>query len=222
MRRLYHLPLDPGSRKVRLILQEKRLDFALKIEKVWERREAFLSLNPAGEVPVLVEPDGTILANAQVIAEYLDEVYPAPPLLPGSPIDRAETRRLVAWFDEKFAQEVSDLLVEQKVMRRFLGLGHPDVEAMRAAHANVHYHLDYVSWLSDRRTWLAGRNLTVADFAAAAHFSVIDYLGDVPWADHPGAKDWYQRIKSRPCFQPLLEDLVPGAKPPKHYVDLDF
>ncbi len=67
MRTLYHLWLSPGSRKVRIILEEKSLEFDLKVEKVWERREAFLALNPAGEVPVLIEPDGTVLAGTTVI-----------------------------------------------------------------------------------------------------------------------------------------------------------
>ena len=67
MRTLYHLWLSPGSRKVRIILEEKSLEFDLKVEKVWERREAFLALNPAGEVPVLIEPDDTVLAGTTVI-----------------------------------------------------------------------------------------------------------------------------------------------------------
>jgi len=67
MRTLFHLWLHPFSRKVRIALSEKKLGFELKIEKVWERRTEFLALNPAGDVPVLVEDDGTTLANSQVI-----------------------------------------------------------------------------------------------------------------------------------------------------------
>src|SRR5207302_5735172 len=75
MRVLYHLTLSPFARKVRLVLAEKNLDFTLKLEKVWERRAEFLALNPAGDVPVLIEPDGTVLAGTDAIVEYLDEVY---------------------------------------------------------------------------------------------------------------------------------------------------
>jgi len=67
MRAIYHLWLHPFSRKVRIALAEKKLDFDLRIEKVWERRTEFLSMNPSGEVPVLVEPDGRILTDSQVI-----------------------------------------------------------------------------------------------------------------------------------------------------------
>ena len=70
--------------------------------------------------------------------------------------------------------------------------------------------------------WLAGDDFSLADIAAAAHISCVDYLGDVPWSDYPGAHDWYARVKSRPSFRPLLADHIPGLPPPKHYADLDF
>jgi len=222
VRTLYHLPLDPGSRKIRILLGEKGLEVALKTEPVWERRAGFLKLNPAGEVPVLVEDDGTSIPGAVVLAEYLDEAYPAPPLIGDSPLDRAETRRLVEWFDIKFAREVSANLIEERITKRFLGLGHPNPSAIRAGLANVHYHLDYIGWLCDRRRWLAGEGFSLADIAAAAHVSTVDYLGDVPWDEHPGARDWYARVKSRPSLRSILADHVPGAAPPKHYADLDF
>jgi len=222
MRTLYHLPLDPGSRKIRILLAEKRLDFELKVEKVWERRRSFLRINPAGEVPVLIESDGTSISGAGVAAEYLEEAYPDPNLLGEEPIDRAETRRLVNWFEIKFQREVSQNLIDEKIMKRFLGLGQPDASAIRAGHANLRYHLDYLSWLSERRRWLAGDVFTLADITAAAHLSAVDYLGDVPWVQHPEAKDWYARVKSRPSLASLLADYIPGVPPPNHYADLDF
>ncbi len=222
MRTLYHLPLDPGCRLIRILLGEKKLEVALKTERTWERREDFLKLNPAGEVPVLIEEDGTSIAGAAVAAEYLDEAYLEPPLIGSSPLDRAETRRLVQWFAVKFRFEVSANLIEEKVMKRFLGLGEPNAAAIRAGLKNIHYHLDYIGWLCDRRRWLAGDAFSLADVAAAAQLSAIDYLGDVPWDAHAGAKDWYARIKSRPSLRPILADLVPGLMPPKHYTDLDF
>ncbi len=222
MRTLLHLPLDPACRTIRIVLAEKALDFQLKTEKVWERREGFLELNPAGEIPVLIEDDGTSIPGARVIAEYLDEANPAQPLIGSSPLDRAETRRLVTWFEEKFQREVSANLLGEKIMKRFLGLGQPDASAIRAGHKNIRYHLDYIAWLCDRRRWLGGDQFSLADIIAAAHLSAIDYLGDVPWSDHPGAKDWYARVKSRPSLRAILADQIPGAPPPAHYADLDF
>ncbi|MBT7956629.1 MAG: glutathione S-transferase family protein [Rhodospirillaceae bacterium] len=222
MRTLYHLWLSPFSRKVRLVLAEKNLDFRMEVEQTWERRHEFLALNPTGEVPVLVEPDNTVLADSMAICEYLEEQTPEPNLIGKRPYDRAEVRRLVAWFDQKFNFEVTDKLVNEKVMKRFLGLGEPDSREIRAAQANIHTHLDYITFLTDRRFWLAGEQMTLADIAAAAHISAVDYLGDVPWADYKSAKNWYARIKSRPSFQGILADSIPGLPAPKHYADPDF
>lgn len=222
MRTLYHLWLHPFSRKIRMILAEKRMEFDLAIERVWERRTEFLALNPAGDVPVLIETDGTTLANSNVICEYLEEVYPEVNLLGHDPVQRAETRRLVGWFDVKFNREVTDNLVGEKLMKRFLHLGEPSGPSIRAGHANIHYHLDYIGYLTDKRNWLAGDNFSLADLAAAAHISAVDYMGDVPWEEHMAARNWYARVKSRPSFQPLLEDRLPGFAPADHYENVDF
>jgi glutathione S-transferase len=222
MRTLFHLWLHPFSRKVRIVLAEKRLEFDLQVEKVWERRTEFLALNPAGDVPVLVEQDGTTLANSQVICEYLEEVYPEQNLLGHDPVQRAETRRLVSWFDVKFNREVTDNLVGEKLMKRLLKLGEPHGPSIRAGHANIHYHLDYIGFLTEKRKWLAGDNFSLADIAAAAHLSAVDYIGDVPWEEHEAAREWYNKVKSRESFQPLLEDRIPGFSPAGHYEDVDF
>lgn len=222
MRTLYHQPLSPFSRKVRVVLREKNLDCELTVEKVWERRPEFLALNPAGAVPVLVEEDGHAIADSGVICEYLEEQYAQAPLLGEDAYARAEVRRLVAWFDQKFAREVSDNLLNEKLMKRLWGQGGPNSQAVRAGYANIHYHLDYIGWLIERRRYLAGAQFSLADIAAATHLSAVDYIGDVPWDEHPAARDWYARIKSRPTFRPLLSDNVPGLAPSPHYADLDF
>jgi glutathione S-transferase len=222
MRVLYHLPLSPFCRKVRIVLAEKKLEFELRAEPIWERRAAFLGLNPAGEVPVLIEDDGRVIADSAAIAEYLDESHPERPLLGKGIDERAEVRRLVAWFDRKFNTEVTENLLGEKVMNRLLGLGGPDSLAIRAGLANIGYHLDYVAFLTERRNWLAGDQLTLADIAAAAHLSAVDYLGDVPWTGHDQAKTWYARIKSRPSFRAILHDQIPGLAPARTYANLDF
>lgn len=221
MRTLFHLWLHPFSRKVRIVLAEKKLEFELQIEKVWERRTEFLALNPAGDVPVLIEKDGTTLANSQVICEYLEEVYPEVNLLGLDPVQRAETRRLVSWFDVKFNREVTDNLLGEKLMKQFLKTGEPHGPSVRAGHANIHYHLDYIGFLTEKRKWLAGDQFSLADIAAATHLSAIDYIGDVPWEEHEAAREWYGKVKSRPSFKPLLDDRIPGFTPSNHYEDVD-
>ncbi|MDA0367968.1 MAG: glutathione S-transferase family protein [Proteobacteria bacterium] len=219
---LHHFWLCPFSRKVRVVLGEKDIRFELAFEKYWERSAEFLALNPAGQVPVLVEDDDVPLADSAAICEYLDERNPDRPLIGFDARARAETRRLVAWFDGKFFEEVTRNVVDEKVMKRFMRMGHPDSAAIRAGQQNLAYHLEYIGWLTERRNWLAGDDFSLADIAAAAHLSCVDYLGDVSWSDYQAAKDWYARVKSRPSFRSLLSDHIPGLTPPKHYADLDF
>ena len=114
----------------------------------------------------------------------------------------------------------------ERVFKRHMtqeqGGGPPDTEALRAARHNIRYHLAYIGWLVRTRDWLAGDRLSLADLAAAAHLSVVDYLGDVPWNEDEAAKNWYARVKSRPSFRPLLADTLAGLPPSKSYADLDF
>jgi len=222
MRILHHLPLSPFSRKVRLVLAEKKLPFELRLEKVWERSPEYIGMNPANTVPTLVEENGLLVPDSGVICEYLEEVYPEVPLLGGTVAERVEIRRLVAWFDGKFAHEVTANLLGEKFMKRLMGRGNPDAGALRAGYVNLRDHMGYIGWLAEQRKWLGGDTLSLADFAAAAHLSALDFASDVDWSVSPATRDWYARVKSRPSFRALLADRVPGVMPPMHYVDLDF
>jgi glutathione S-transferase len=222
MRVLYHLPLSPYARKVRFVLAEKRLPFELRLEKVWERRPDYLELNPAGTVPTLIEDNGLVIPDSSVICEYLDEAYPDSSLLGRTLAERIEVRRLAAWFDGKFAAEVTQNLYGEKYLRRVTHRGNPDPAAIRTGYTALRYHLDYIGWLAETRKWLAGSALSMADFAAAAHLSTLDFIGELDWSISPSAKDWYARMKSRPSFRGVLADRVPGSTPPAHYADLDF
>jgi glutathione S-transferase len=230
MATLYHHPLCPRSRFVRVVLAEYGLDAELVEERVHERRREFLAMNPAGETPVLVDNDAGPVPGADVIAEFLDETRGLAlgerRLLPDHPVARVEVRRLLEWFNTKFFAEVSGPLVTEKIYKRFMsgeqGGGGPDMEMVRAGRGNIRYHLRYIGWLIGQRNWLAGDDLSYADLAAAAHLSSVDFLGDVPWAEDETAKSWYARVKSRPSFRALLADRVPGLTPSPAYADLDF
>jgi glutathione S-transferase len=227
---LFHHPFCPHSRYIRLALGEYGIDTRLVEERTWERRDAFLALNPAGTTPVLVADGRPAVPGVHVIAEYLDESFGAAlaerRLLPDEPGGRIEVRRLSHWFNDKFFEEVSGPLVMERVykcqMRADQGGGAPDSSAIRAARHNIRYHLAYIEWLLGARNWLAGDRLSYADLAAAAHLSLADYLGDVPWNEDAAAKTWYARIKSRPSFRTLLADTTPAVPPSPSYADLDF
>ncbi len=227
---LFHHPLSPTSRYVRLILGEYGLPVRLLEERFWERREDFLLINPAGDIPVLLSDGQPPVPGAGIIAEYLEETLPPSSLperlLPADTAQRVEVRRLANWFNNKFHDEVSGPLVSERVYKRYMsqaqGGGSPDTDALRAARHNIRYHLSYIGWLVRTRDWLAGDRMSLADLAAAAHLSAIDYLGDVPWSEDEAAKAWYARVKSRPSFRPLLSETLAGIPPAEHYADLDF
>jgi glutathione S-transferase len=227
---LFHHPICPHSRFVRLALEEYGLPPQLVEERAWERRQDFLTLNPEGTTPVLVEEGAPPVPGAGVIAEYLDETRGLTlgdfRLMPHELGGRIEVRRLMNWFNGKFFDEVSGPVVMERVYKRYIpagsGGGSPDMETLRAAKSNIRYHLSYIGWLSRTRDWLAGANLTYADLAAAAQLSAVDYLGDVPWDEDETARNWYARIKSRPSFRALLVETLPGLPPSPNYANLDF
>ena len=228
MANLLHHPLCAFSRSIRLALAECGVEVTLTEEKPWEWRQELLALNPAGTLPVLIPEEGAPIAGAYPISEYLGDTEEdrAPrgfQPFPGDAAARAEARRLVDWFHHKFYEEVTDYLVVEKVFRRFgAQSASPNMEAMRAGHDNLRYHLTYVGHLTETRSWLAGDAMSFADLAAAAHLSALDYLGEVPWEEFEPAKNWYALVKSRPSFRPLLQDRVAGFTPSETYTNLDF
>ena len=231
MHKLRQFRLCPHSRAVRLALGEFGIAFELVEEQPWAWRPDFLALNPAGELPVLQVADGPVLCGLYSTLEFLaEEPYrhrttdQMVRLLPTDREQRAEVRRLVDWFAKKHDREVVQPLLYDRV---FASAGRasmpaPDPRALHVFGANLDYHLGYVAFLAYQRRWLGGDELTLADLVAAAQLSVADYFGVVPWEAHPVAKQWYQRIKSRPSLRPLLADRLPGLPPPLAYTNLDF
>jgi glutathione S-transferase len=227
---LFHHPLFASCRFLRLAFAEYGEELALIEEKPWQRRKEFLALNPAATLPVLLAEGDWPIVGATVAAEYLDETRGVLKrdrrLMAEDPLARAEIRRLVDWYLDKLEADVARHLVRERVLKPAMGAefggGAPDSAAIRAARANIRQHMKYTNWLAGTRNWLAGTRLSYADMAAAASLSVLDYLGEVAWADYPAARDWYARMKSRPSFRPLLSDRVRGLPPASHYGDLDF
>ncbi|MCI2394778.1 glutathione S-transferase family protein [Aliiroseovarius sediminis] len=221
MNRLFHVPLSPFCRKVRLSLAEKKIEVELVEEKYWERSSDFLRRNPAGKVPIL-KMDGKLLSESGPICEYIEERHPEPALLPDDADGRYEVRRLVNWFDDKFHHEVTSNLLYERVNKKVMGAGYPESRNIKAGAKAIKYHLDYMGWLLEQRRWLAGNTMTLADFAAAAHLSALDYISDVDWNRNENVREWYAKIKSRPAFRSILADQIPGFPQPPHYSDLDF
>ncbi len=225
MRTLYHWPLDPQSRQARLSLEEKRLRFKMVQVNPWEIDDDFLALSPEGRPPVLVEnvPGGqVVISGARAICEYAEDSAGRVALLPGSAPERAEARRICQWFDVKFADEVNAFILAERLEKTLTGGGAPDPQTLREGRKNLAFHLDYLEFLLQKRSWLAGHDFSLGDIAAGAHLSCLDFIGEISWKERSVIKEWYQKLKSRPSFRPLLADNLPGLIPPRHYTDLDF
>ena len=222
---LFHFPFDPGSRAARLALGEARLDWTETVVRPWEVDCPVRDLNPSGMPPVLqTTQDGRplTLCEAAAILGWIEDQQKTPLLLPADPVERAEARRLTAWFDRRFTDEVNAVLLHERMEKPLLRLGPPEARALRDGRAALKDHLLMLEELATTRDWLAGRRLSQADLVAAAHLSVLDYFGEIAWKSWPGLKLWYMKLKSRPCFRPLLADRFQGLAPAPHYADLDF
>lgn len=225
MRILYHWPLDPQSRQARIALAEKKLKFKLAVVNPWQPEGEFLSLCAEGMPPALVDAAAggrVVISGARAICEYAHEGSTRFPLLPENMQERAEARRLCTWFDVKFADEVNAYLMHERIEKSLTQSGAPDPAALRAGRDHLAFHLDYISWLLQERDWLAGQSFSLADIAAGASLSCLDFLNEIPWKTRPEVKTWYQKLKCRPSFRAVLADRVPGLTPPHHYTDLDF
>lgn len=218
---LVHNSILPHCRKVRILMAEKKMLFVLKEETPWALSQDIMKINPAGELPVFIF-DGNIISGNYAITEFLEETYTQNRLIAGNTKERAEIRRLVDWFDNKFDREVNQYIAGEKIYKRFALKLPPESKRIKAGINNLRFHLEYIDWLVERNNYLAGNNFTLADISAAAQLSVIDYLGDVPWESYKNAKLWYSKIKSRPSFKDILTDRVKGVYPAKNYANLDF
>ena len=218
---LVHHSIVPQSRKIRLIMAEKKMLFVLKEEEPWNLSSEIKNINPSGDLPILIF-DGCVISGNYAITEYLEESNPQYKLLPEDTKNRAEVRRIVEWFDNKFYNEVYKYIVTEKITKRFQYKLAPNSKILKAGLNNLRFHLEYIDYLADRNSYLAGNTLTLADLTVAAHLSIIDYLGDISWEEYKNAKLWYAKIKSRPSFKEILKDTIKGIPPSSNYTNLDF
>ena len=222
---LFHFPFDPGSRAARLALGEARIDWTETLVRPWEPDCPVRDLNPSGMPPVvqtMQEGKPLTLCEAPAILGWIEDGRSEPLLLPADPSERAEARRLTGWFERRFTDEVNAVLLHERMEKPLLRLGPPEARMLREGREALKGHLAMLEDLAARRDWLAGRRLSQADLVAAAHLSVLDYFGELTWKGQPALKLWYMKLKSRPCFRPLLADRFQGLAPAPHYADLDF
>jgi glutathione S-transferase len=221
---LYTFKLCPFSRKVRLLLGEKGIGYDMENTYPWAPTDEFLDLNPAGQTPVMVDSSrpGKPLIDSMAICEYFEETVDKAAMINGTAMNRAEIRRVTAYFDTIFYRYVTAPLLHERLEKRLSNAGSPNSTILREAMKAANDQLDYVAFLLDHNNWLGGATMSLADLAAAAHISVVDYLGGIDWRGHEQAARWYRGFKSRPSFSPLLSERMEMIPPSPHYGDVDF
>jgi glutathione S-transferase len=216
--------LDPMSRALRLALGEKRAAFHVREVHPFEADPAFLAIAADGATPVLVDDSwghGATVSEAMAAFEYLEDLVPTPALLPGGPLERAEARALTIRATRALGPIV-EAIVGEKARKQLTRIGAPDTAILRQSGEAARQMLDQIGTACEARGWIAGPKLSLPDLVAAAHYSVLDFLDCIRWDASPKGKDWYAKLKQRPCFRPLLQDGLTGLVPPRHYADLDF
>ena len=224
MKRLWHWPIDPLARTVRLLLGEKGWAFEAIVIRPWVADLELAGLAPGASQPALLDTDAEVRVAALgtlAICEYIEEAKSAPRLLPFTPVERAEARRIWQWSEENFAG-INNTLLAERVNQWVRRDRVPDSLALRQGAHALKNRMTFLDALAGERPYMAGRNLTLADLSIAAHLSSYDYFGDVPWEACPDLKSWYTRMKSRPSFRPLLEDRLEAVRPVRHYANLDL
>lgn len=228
---LYHGDMSTCAQKVRLVLAEKGLEWTghlMNLRKRDQHQPDYLKLNPNGVVPTLVD-DGRVVIESTVICEYLDDAYPAPPLRPEDPHQRARmrlwTKRLdeglhfatgvisgsIAFRYQHLARPADELEayiegipdpVRRERQRQQIELG---IEADQFKHAIGRFE----GWLTDMEQaladhpWMAGESYSLADVAYTPYVTRVHELNLDPMLEaRPNIQDWFERIQGRDNFNP--------------------
>jgi glutathione S-transferase len=227
---LHHAWRSSASRRVRLCIEEKGLAYeghVVDLAKMEHHSPEYLRINPNGVIPALIH-DGRPLYESGTICEYLDEVFPEPPLRPDNAYDRATMRNWIRHVDErihnliifnwrhdlqKVAEKWTDAELEehvkkipskerQEAWRRVAR--RPYTEEERAgARAKLVELLDRMEGTLKQTAWLAGARYTIADIAVVPFVKRIDEEiapDQMSAKHHPRVADWWAKIQARPAF----------------------
>lgn len=219
---LYHHPICPLSRQVRIYLKELDCEFSTIKEDYWLKRKEFLDINQQGVVPTIIFNDENIVSGIYSITEYFVDSLENFFFMPKNNLARAEIRAHMQWFNDTLYRQVSKILIDEKIIRLMMRLGSPRSDFLKVAKKNLNKHFQYLSGLLEDKNYIVSDKISCADIAASSHISVIDYFGEINWNQWPDIKRWYSLIKSRPGFKSILQDEIPGFSSPEHYSVLDF
>jgi glutathione S-transferase len=201
MMKLYDFLPCPFGQKVRIVLAEKGLSYELvpiDLTQGEQRRPEFRRLNPFGRVPVLVDED-TIVYDSTIIAEYLEDEYPEPPLLPavGSSALRAQARIWEDIADTSFTVQVGQLMVEMSKTE-----SERDSNRIQRLQQWIEQMLSFLNHQLQGQDFLASQ-FSVADIGFVPRLLVLKELGVDPAANRGNIDGWIKRLLERPSIQNL-------------------
>ncbi|MFQ5902118.1 MAG: glutathione S-transferase family protein [Candidatus Binatia bacterium] len=197
MIKLYHFPLSSNSRKVRIVLIEKGLEFErinIDLTKKEQKNPDYLKIHPFGQVPAL-DDEGFIIYDSTIINEYLEDEYPYPALLPSDSEGRARARLMEDFRDNKFNPHFIEIIHEV----RYKPEGERDLKLIEHATGEIINCFDRIERELEGREYLAGA-FSLADIAYMPNFDLLERFKIPVEPKYKNMLAWMERLKARPSY----------------------
>lgn len=197
MIKLYHFPGSTNSRKVRIALIEKGLEFErvlVDLTKGEQKSPEYLKIHPFGQVPAL-DDEGFIVYDSTIINEYLEDEYPYPPLFPADSEGKARARMMEDFRDNYFNPPFVEIIREVRLKPE----AERNQETIAKAKNRILACFERIEGWLEGKEYLAG-TFSIADIAYMANFDLLDRFQIGLDPKHRNAAAWIERLKARPSF----------------------
>jgi glutathione S-transferase len=188
---------SPFTRKARVVLAEKKIDYQLVLEDVWAPDTGIHQFNPLGKVPCLVMEDGEAVFDSRVICEYVDTLSPVGKLIPQSGRERIEVR---CW------EALADGILDAGVLIRVEGTQRAEEHRVESWIARQQRKIDEglvaMSQGLGGNAWCTGNHYSLADIALGCALGYLDFrFPELNWRDkHPNLDKHYAKLSQRQSF----------------------
>ncbi|MFQ5539364.1 MAG: glutathione S-transferase family protein [Candidatus Binatia bacterium] len=196
MIKLYHYPLSTNSRKVRILLIEKGLEFErinIDLAKKEQKNPEYLKIHPFGQVPAL-DDDGFILYDSTIINEYLEDEYPHPPLLPSDSEGKARARLMEDFRDNHFSPPFVEIIHEVRKPE-----AERDQNVIKHAKGMITQCFDRIEKELGGKEFMAGA-FSLADIAYMPNIALLERFEITVDPKYKNMHAWMKRLKARPSF----------------------
>lgn len=241
---LLNNPISTCSQKTRMCLYEKGVDFTntkIDFRKNEHLTPEYLKLNPNGVVPTLLH-DGRPVVDSSVIMEYLDEIFPEPPLSPPDPYGRAGMRAWMRYLEEVPTAAIRVPSFNKAFSRHYRDCSDEEIQSNaddRPLRRHFYKEMGKTGFSESKMTesierlgdtisrmdraladnaWLCGDHFTIADICVVP---TVDRMRDLGlahvWDNAPNFRRWWEAVQQRPSF---ARTYVVGTRVSELYEDL--